>query len=120
MFAAIIRSRIELHLPAVSFIRYTESQLSLYLEELGVGYIDLSNRVVIYTVEIIIQEEKLQHASKQFPSYFRRAMSMLSKGEEYGYHFRITFSWKDIWRRYELMERSKSRVSHCNSSFVFS
>ena len=94
------------------------SQLSLCLEELDVGYIDLSNRVVIYTVEIIIQEEKLQHASKQFPSYFHRAMSMLLKGEEYGYHLRITFSWKDIWRRYEMMEKTKSRVNHCNSLLI--
>ena len=83
--------------------------------ELDVGLEDLLNKVGIYTLEIIIQEEKLQHASKQFPSYFSRAMSMLSNGAEYKYHFCIMFSWKDIWRRYEMMEKSKSRVSNCNS-----
>ncbi len=38
--------------------------------------------VVVYTGAILVQEEKLQFASKRYPNYFRRAMLQLSAGME--------------------------------------
>lgn len=38
--------------------------------------------LVIYSGAIIIQEEKLHFATKQFPSFFQRAMTQLSLGIE--------------------------------------
>ena len=69
--------------------------------------------VVIYSGAIIVQEEKLRLATKRFPSFFQRAMAQLSLGVEYLVVLILNRSWREVWRRYELMRRSQLNQHDC-------
>ena len=69
--------------------------------------------LVIFSGAIIVQEEKLRFATKRFPSFFQRAMAQLSLGIEYLMILALNDSWREIWRRYELMRRSQLNQRDC-------
>ena len=69
--------------------------------------------LVIYSGAIIVQEERLRFATKRFPSFFQRAMTQLSLGIEYLIILVLNDSWREIWRRYELMRRSQLNQRDC-------
>lgn len=85
----------------------------------GVGGMiwQLMINVVTYSTSIIISEEKSRHAMKKFPAFFNRGMQQLGFGTSSAFLFLLIHRWNDLWRRYELLMRTKYQRDNSINEF---